>query len=148
MRVDCKLILKYIRINCVTLISFVAKFFFSFVATNATHIDVSVPLTKIWTSIKLKHARPLLYHVRDIKDFYLRILSHLSVKNRIAWPLACAAVMKFTRVYIVARLFVHSTRNSSFQRIICRIIYGICTIVVNNAVMFICRSRSIHFSKI
>jgi len=59
---------------------------------------------------------------------------------------SCTAVMKFTRVYIAARLFVHSTRNSSFQRIICRIVYTRhCS--VNSVVMFICCCRSIYFFK-
>jgi len=48
---------------------------------------VPVLLTKEWTSIKFKHAQPLLCHARVIKDFYLRVLSRLSVKNRIARPL-------------------------------------------------------------
>lgn len=100
---------------------------------------------KVWTSIKFKHTQPLLCHARVIKDFYLRVLSRLSVKNRIARSLACAAVMKFTRVYIAARLFVHSTRNSSCQGIICHIIYTRhCSV---NCTVFICRFRHIYFFK-
>lgn len=61
----------------------------------------------------------IIRHTYIIKDFYLRVSSYLPVKNRIARSLAWAVVMKFTRVYIVARLFIRSARSSSFQRIIC-----------------------------